>query len=555
MADYDFGSLASPAKKEPSQSYDFGALASPAKTAAPSAPTAKEESRLPGLNNLFGVGEAALNMGSGLVAKTAGDVAGLGTIAGSALGLTKRDPRQVQEDVTKGLTYEPRSTLGKNVAEYNPLALVGQGIGKVAGAAGEAVGGGQAGDTLRGAAGNLTREALQQAPGFIAPALKKPIAARTAAAEAKLAAEKTANLKTDAQLTAAREKGYVFPPGVSGNAGPLASFFQGVAGSTKLDYGASFKNQKVTNNLIKKELGLPGAKALSIDALEDLRDKYSKPYEDVKKAVPNLKTTPEFRSALENPDSHFAAARSEFPEYFKDAEVQKLIDTLSKDSFSSKAALELQKKLRQDGHTNRKAFDDTAKQTLGDAQLNAAEAIDNLIDQNLNMQAPPGVKNFQSKLSSNLKEARKKIAQSYAVQGALNDASGNVSAQKLGRLWEKNPKGITGGLAEVGQTYKGFEKQLRDVDKLPATASEGVSNLDVAKSTGLAALGHGALAAGAIPLRAAVKPILLSDWYQQLNVKPPSYKPGLGTRLPQALANNPAPGFGIPRPPQQDNQP
>lgn len=527
----------------------YNAPTAPKKEAAPQP---KEESRLPGANNLFGIGEAALNLGSGLVAKTAGDVAGLGTIAGSALGLTKKDPRQVQEDVTKGLTYEPRSTLGKNVAEYNPLALIGKGVGAVANAAGDAIGGGQAGDTLRGAAGNLTREALQQAPGFIAPGLKKPIAARVASQEAALAAEKAANAPKDAAISAAREKGYVLPPGVAGNAGPLASFFQGVAGSTKLDYGASFKNQKVTNNLVKKELGLPGEKALSVEALDDLRTKYSKPYEDVKKAVPTLRTTPEFKQALQNPDSKFSAARKEFPEYFKSAEIDKLVKDLSKDKFSSQAAIEIQKKLRYDGNANMKAFDKPSQQALGEAQLNAAKAIDDLIDQNLNMQAPPGVKNFQPKLSTNLAEARKKIAQSYAVQGALNGDTGNISAQKLGRLWEKQGT-LTGGLKDVGETYNAFQKQLRDVDKLPATASEGVSNLDVAKSTGLAALGHGALGAAAIPLRAAVKPILLSDWYQQLNVKPPSYQVGAGTRAAQALANNPAPGFGIPRPPQ-DNQ-
>lgn len=550
MADYDFGSMASPAKKEAAPSYDFGGLASPAKMALSAPPPQAEESRLPKANNIFGLGEAALNLGSGLAAKTAGDIAGLGTIAGSALGLTKRDPRQVQEDVTKGLTYEPRSTLGKNVAEYNPLALVGQGIGKVANAAGNAVGGGAAGDTLRGAAGNFAREALQQAPGFIAPALKKPIASRLASQEAAAAAEKAANAPRDANVAAAREKGYVLPPGVAGNGGPLASFFQGVAGSTKLDYASSFKNQKVTNNLIKKELGLPGEKALSIDALDDLREKYSKPYEDVKKAVPTLRTTPEFKQALQNPDSKFAAARKEFPEYFKSAEIEKLVKDLSKDKFSSQAAIEIQKKLRYDGNANMKAFDKPTQQALGEAQLNAASAIDNLIDQNLVMQAPPGVKNFQSKLSSNLKEARTKIAQSYAVQGALNDGTGNISAQKLGRLWEKQ-KGLTGGLKDVGETYNEFQKQLRDVDKLPATASEGVSNLDVTKSTALALLGHKLGAAALIPARAAAKPILLSDWYQQFNGKP-TYKAGAGTRAANALANNPAPGFGIPRPPQQE---
>lgn len=510
----------------------------------------KEESSLPKLNNLLGIAEAGLNLGSGIIGKTAGDIAGLGTIAGSALGLTDKDPRAVQKQVSEGLTYEPRSTVGKYVAEYNPLALAGQAVGWAANKAGNAIGSGADSDTLRGAAGNLTREALQQAPGFIAPALKKPIAARAAAKDASLAAEQAANAPRDAAVTAAREKGYVLPPGVSGNAGPLTSFFQGVAGSTKLDYGASFKNQRVTNNLVKKELGLSGDKALSIEALEDLREKYSKPYEDVKKAVPTLRTTPEFKAALQNPNSKFAAARKEFPEYFKSAEIDKLVSDLSKDKFSSTAAIEIQKKLRYDGNANMKAFDKPTQQALGEAQLNAARAIDDLIDQNLSLQAPPGVKNFQSKLSTNLAQARKKIAQSYAVQGALNDATGNISAPKLGKLWEKQGT-LTGGLKDVGETYNAFQKQLRDVDKLPATASEGVSNLDVAKSTGLAALGHGALGAAAIPLRAAVKPILLSDWFQQLNVKPPSYKRGALARTPQYLAENPGIVLGIPKPPQE----
>lgn len=550
MADYDFGNLASPAK--PKQEFDFGQLASPVKASkAEPAKPAESKSRLPKLNNIFGLGEAALNLGSGIIGKTAGDVAGLGTLAANAAGLTERNPQDVQKQVTEGLTYQPRSTLGKTVAEYNPLALIGKGVGAVADAAGNAIAGGQDADTLRGAAGNLARETIQQAPGFIAPALKKPIAARVASQEAALAAEKAENAPRDASVAAAREKGYVLPPGVTGNAGPLASFFQGVAGSTKLDYGASFKNQKVTNSLVKKELGLPGEKALSIEALDDLREKYGKAYEDVKKSVPTLRTTAEFKQALQNPDSKFAAARKEFPEYFKSAEIDKLVSDLSKDKFSSKAAIEIQKKLRYDGNANMKAFDKPTQQALGEAQLNAARAIDDLIDQNLQMQAPPGVKNFQSKLSGNLAEARKKIAQSYAVQGALNDTTGNISAQKLGRLWEKQGT-LTGGLKDVGESYNAFQKQLRDIDKLPATASEGVSNLDVAKSTGLAALGRGGLAAAAIPLRAAVKPALLSDWYQQLNVKPPSYKVGKGTRSAQALANNPAPGFGIPRPPQQD---
>lgn len=503
---------------------------------------------------LVGLGEAALNLGTGILAKPLGDIAGLAATGKELISPTPGggNPQGFQRDIQDRLTYQPRTSAGKAIAEYNPLALAGKGVGKVADLAGEAVGGGQGADTLRGAAGNFTREALQQAPQFAGAALGKPAAARLARTEEALAQEKAINAPRDQALQSAKDKGYVFPPSVSGNAGPLSSFFQSVVGGTKMDYGASFKNQRVTNSLIKKELGLPGDKAITVQALEDLRDTYSKPYEDVKSSVPTLKSTPEFKQALQNPNSYFAEAKAEFPDYFKNAEVEKLVNTLSKDQFSSKAAIQLQKKLRSDGNTNMKAFDDTSKQSLGEAQLNAAKAIDNLIDQNLQMKAPPGVKNFQSKLTTNLAEARKRIAQSYAVQGALNDVTGNISAQSLGRLWEKQGT-LTGGLKDVGQTYNAFERQLRDVDKFPATASEGVSNLDIAKGTLLGAAKHGALGATSAIARPLLKPVLLSDWYQALNVNPPTYQPGLGATLPSAVLNNPGyPLLTIPRPPQNN---
>lgn len=505
-------------------------------------------------SNVFGLGEMALNMGTGLIAKPVADVAGLAALGKEMISPTKGggDPEAFKRHVQDSMTYQPRTTLGKVSSEYNPLALVGKGVSAVANKAGDLVAGDNPG-MVRDAAGNFVREAIPQGVGFVAPALKKPLAARLATEDASLAAEKTANAARDANVAAAREKGYVLPPSVAGAKGPLSSFFQGEAGSTKLDYGASYKNQRVTNSLIKKEMGLAADEPISAKSLAEVRTKAGDAYKDVKAALPQLKTTPEFKAALQNPNSKFAKARAEFPDYFKNAEIEKLTKDLGKDAFSSEAAIEMQKVLRKDGYTNLKAFDKPKQQALGEAQINAAKAIDNLIDQNLNMQAPPGVKNFQSKLSNNLAQARKKIAQTYAVEGALNDATGNISAKSLAKLWEKEGT-LTGGLKDVAETHKAFEKQMRDVDKLPATANERISNMDVAKGTVLAGLGHGALGVGSTLGRMAVKPTLLSDWYQNFAIKPPTYKPGLAYTLPVDLANNPGAAMSIPRPPQQEEK-
>jgi len=549
MADYDFGDLASPVKKPAAKSYDFGSLASPA--------TPKEVEKSSFLSkaaNVLGPLEAIGNLASGTIAKPLSDVAGLAAVGKEMISPTPGggDPQGFKNYVQNALTYQPRTEAGKMAAEYNPLALAGKGIGKVADVAAN-IAAGDRSNTARSMGADALREVINQAPGFIAPGLKGRAVARLTGEEASLAKQKLQNAPADAALAQARGQGYVFPPSVARNTGPLSSFFQGEVGSTKLDYGSSYKNQRVTNSQIKTELGLPADEAISKSSLNDIRDKAGDAYEAVKTAVPQLQTTKAFKDALSNPNSKFDKARSEFPEYFKDAEIEKLTKTLSKPQFSSDAAIQMQKKLRYDGNANLKAFDKPNQQALGEAQLNAAKAIDNLIDENLAMKAPLGVNNFQSKLATNLASARKTIAQTYAVEGALNDATGNVSARSLAKLWQKQGT-LTGGLKNVAESYTAFPKQLRDVDTLPATASEKISNLDVGKAAMLAGLGHGALGVASTVARPLVKPILLSDWYQNANLKPPTYKPGLGYTLPAGAVTDPYAYLGIPKPPQDNKQ-
>lgn len=495
--------------------------------------------------------DAGLNMVTGLVAKPVSDIAGLAAMGHDLItGDKSGDPQAFKNAVQRDMTYAPHSERGKNFAENNPLALVGKGVDYLGKGAGNVIAGDRS-NPYRAGLGDAAHEAINQAPGLIAPAFKKPLTARLAGETDALAAAEKQNAARDAALVTARSYGYKFPPSVAKVKDPVSSAAQAGVGSTKMDYGASFENQPVTNKIVSKQLGLPPDEVISSQALAAIRKAAGKPYEDVKVAVPILKTTPKFQLDLQNPNSHFADAIKEFPEYFHDEKIAKLIDILSKKEFSSKAAIQLQKKLRQDGNTNMKAFDDTAKNGLGEAQLNAAKAIDELIDENLAMQAPPGVKNFTSKLSANLATARKKIAQTYAVEGALNDATGNVSAKHLAKLLDDGVP-LDGGLKDVATTYKAFEKQMREVDKLPATANESLSNWDVTKGVTAAVTGHPVVGA-AMLARPAIKPILLSDWYQALNVKPPIYQPGRSYTGPVNLANNPGMLAGIPKPPPQDN--
>lgn len=116
--------------------------------------------------NLLGAGvEPLASMASGMVAQPAAGIAGLATAAGNAMGMTDKDPADVVRSVGNSMTYEPRTTGGKNasVAVGAPFELLGEGATK----AGE-----MTSDLLGPAAGAAVTTAIQAAPaalGFRGP--------------------------------------------------------------------------------------------------------------------------------------------------------------------------------------------------------------------------------------------------------------------------------------------------------------------------------------------------------------------------------------------------
>lgn len=84
------------------------------------------------LNNpLTALGETALNLGTMAVAIPAAGLAGLGAVAGNALGLTDRKPADVVHGVGGAMTYQPRGEMGQAATgivtyPFEKLAEAGQ---------------------------------------------------------------------------------------------------------------------------------------------------------------------------------------------------------------------------------------------------------------------------------------------------------------------------------------------------------------------------------------------------------------------------------------------
>jgi hypothetical protein len=141
-----------------------------ADSAPPEPAKPKEEPYKPGkamLDFIFGPAEAALNLGTSMVAKPVADVMGMSAQASDAMrDKPEGNAGAFKDDLQRSMTYEPRGETGKAIAQYNPLALIGKGV--------NAVGGGVEGlvappgaSTGRQMAGAGIHEAINQAPGFL----------------------------------------------------------------------------------------------------------------------------------------------------------------------------------------------------------------------------------------------------------------------------------------------------------------------------------------------------------------------------------------------------
>ena len=121
--------------------------------------------------NIWGsVTEPLAYLGSSMVAKPMGELAGMGTavydyLSGNRDLMPADNASQMRDAVTKAFTYEPRTQVGAGIVEspLNPINVIGKVVGGVSKGAGDVVRGeGNDATTLRGAAGNLVQEAIPQ---------------------------------------------------------------------------------------------------------------------------------------------------------------------------------------------------------------------------------------------------------------------------------------------------------------------------------------------------------------------------------------------------------
>lgn len=200
------------------------------------------------------------------------------------------------------------------------------------------------------------------------------------------------NTVRDATLRSAQDAGYVVP-GSAVKPTWVGNRLESIAGKAALGQEASHRNQLVTNNLARKELGIPENQAISIPTLESIRKTEGQVYAQVSALSKNA------TDALDA----LKQARSDATLYFKHY-----------DRSGDPASL---------NRAQQAAADSKLWETFLESEAVAAGKPD---------------------LVTALRAARQKIAKTYDVERALNTSTGDVSATVLARAVDQG-RPLSGG--------------------------------------------------------------------------------------------------------------
>lgn len=317
---------------------------------------------------------------------------------------------------------------------------------------------------------------------------------------------------------AAQQAGYVIPP-TQVKPSLTNRLLEGFSGKITTAQNASARNQGVTNELAKRAVG---ATELTDGGLQAVRNAANAQYDalaQVGQFVPDAK----FVADLQKAGGATAAMKQNFPKLVN-SEVEDLVSSMAQTGpVDAQSVIEAIKQLRFQGSAN-KIVQDPAKKALGKAQMNVANALEEMVDRNLQTSGQQG-------LLAGYREARQTLAKVYDLEKALNKSSGNVDAGKLGALLKKG-RPLTGELADIGNFANQFPKAAQVAEKMGSLPQ--MSPLDFAALGTMSAVTSNPLLMAGVLARPVARSAVLSGPVQRGLTQQP------GQNALAALLANPA---------------
>ncbi len=268
----------------------------------------------------------------------------------------------------------------------------------------------------------------------------------------------------DLLINEAIDAGYVIPPATVGK----STVRETVSGKVMTQQAASERNQNVTNRLAARALGLPEDQPLSPAAVQEVRRNAGRVYEKIKNDR-TFSADNQYINDLVALEEDATQIARDFPELDLAGmkEVANLVKGLTEGQFTSKGLVDTVKRLRFQAKENLKfGVASPAQRELGNAQIDAAEILEDLMERELTRQGVP-------ELVQEFKNARRLIAKSHSVEAAMNPSTGNVVASSLTKELNRR-KPLTGELSVIARFGGAFPSAAQEIK-----ASQ-VSNLDAA---------------------------------------------------------------------------
>lgn len=456
------------------------------------------------------------------------------------------------KDIGKGLVEIPGAVIGGTLRE--PIAA---GVALATGRRPEEVGGqiapvqSEFAKSVLGGVGNVLETAKVPAltPGMLTAPVRPAMAAgrqvaapvanelsmvgeaaqnTLAARQSRIAAERAAQSFQEApRIEAAQEANRL---GI--NLNPAASnptlrnrLKEAMVGGEDLDKAIAESNKAQWGRIAKNELGLPETETLSPAAYAKARQAANKPYEDIKK-IGNFVADEDTVTALNDLRQSEALIGGEATK----GTIDKLIDsavTRVQGGLTGKDLLDNISNLRKDARTIYKKTDLSPEQrAVADANIGIANALEGLVEKNL--AANP-------KLLEQFREARTKMAKSYAYENATDMNTGILDPAKIAQLTAKD-NALTGDIAAIGKIAGNFPETVSTTPRgLPAKTISHLTRSGVPGAVGFllgSAVGTPGLgiitgaAAGQVAARIGAKRVL-GKGYQAKRAVPKDYRNNL----------------------------
>ena len=232
-------------------------------------------------------------------------------------------------------------------------------------------------------------------------------------------------------------------------------------------------NKGRVRNVVLGELDLPATTQLdSSKPFEQARAQVSKPYQDVSN-LPMMKADDKLIAQLDSlrADPNIIGSRDYAPA------IDRIVDTAIEQTRAGLTGDQLLKNVRVLRERARKTYNNKSASIealdVADTNLAIANSLESMIESNIS----------NPRLLSEFRDARKKMARSYAYEGATDFNTGVVDVSKLARITAKD-SALTGDIASLGKIAGNFPDAFSTSVTAPRNALSAIGRTGVAGTIG-----------------------------------------------------------------------